>query len=79
MNLAILNAMFVIGTAQAGDWVLGLQAHPEFTPEVMEKAFTWLKRQGAAEQVAAAEARTVGHAADNAVMAQWIGNFLMAS
>lgn len=65
------NGMFVIG-----DQVFGLQAHPEFTPEVMGKALTWLRTQADATVIAQAEARTNGQAVDNAVMAQWIVNFL---
>lgn len=70
------NGMFVIGEDGKGDRVFGLQAHPEFTPEVMGKAMTWLKTQTAPDVVAQAEVRTLGHAVDNAVMAQWIVNFL---
>lgn len=66
------NGMFVIG-----DQVFGLQAHPEFTPEVMGKALTWLRTQTEPAVVDQAEARTTGHAVDNAVMAQWIVNFLL--
>lgn len=65
------NGMFVIG-----DQVFGLQAHPEFTPEVMGKAFTWLRTQADPTVVAQAEASTNGQVVDNAVMAQWIVNFL---
>lgn len=65
------NGMFVIG-----DRVFGLQAHPEFTPEVMGKAITWLRTQTEPMVVDQAVARTDGNSVDNAVMAQWIVNFL---
>lgn len=70
------NGMFVIGDEEFGDRVFGLQAHPEFTPEVMGKALAWLQTQMDSETVARAEANTIGHDVDNAVMAQWIVNFL---
>jgi GMP synthase-like glutamine amidotransferase len=67
------NGMFVIG-----DQVFGLQAHPEFTPQVMTNALTWLRTQVDPTLVDQAAARTDGRAVDNAVMAQWIVNFLTA-
>ncbi len=70
------NGMFVIGEEGLGDRVFGLQAHPEFTPAVMAHAFNWLRTQADQALVDQAVARTVGQAVDNAVMAQWIVNFL---
>jgi len=72
------NGMFVIGDEESGDRVFGLQAHPEFTAEVMGKALTWLQTQMESETVAQAEANIIGHRVDNAVMARWIVNFLTA-
>ena len=70
------NGMFVISDEAVGDRVFGLQAHPEFTPEVMGNALTWLRTQADPTLVDEAAARTTGHRVDNAVMAQWIVNFL---
>lgn len=72
------NGMFVIGD-EGVDRVFGLQAHPEFTPAMMDNALTWLETQVDHKLVAQAAARTYGHTVDNAVMAQWIGNFLTAT
>lgn len=68
------NGMFVIG-----DQVLGLQAHPEFTTDVMERAIVLLQAEtndGVSEKAAAATAEC---AVDNPVMAQWIVNFLVGA
>ena len=65
------NGLFVIG-----DQVLGLQAHPEFSHEVMEKTITWLREKTAANNVDEAAATLNNGPADNRVMARWIVNFL---
>ncbi|MGB0389852.1 MAG: glutamine amidotransferase-related protein, partial [Ardenticatenaceae bacterium] len=65
------NGMFVIRNR-----VLGLQAHPEFTNDVMQKAIAWLDQSTDLDHLDSAAA-TLHHAtADNPVMAQWIVNFL---
>ena len=61
-----------------GDQVLGLQAHPEFTPEVMARVLAWLRTQLDAEEILQIEQNTAGRDVDNPVMAQWIVNFLLA-
>ncbi|MBV7328974.1 hypothetical protein KFU94_12060 [Chloroflexi bacterium TSY] len=65
------NGMFVIGKQ-----VLGLQAHPEFTLEVMQKAINWLRPQMDTKWIDGIEAATAEQTADNEIMAQWIVNFL---
>lgn len=65
------NGMFVIG-----DQMLGIQAHPEFTPQIMDKAIDWFATQSPAERETALHAAKTMGAADNIVLAQWIVNFL---
>ena len=65
------NGMFAIG-----DLVLGLQAHPEFTDEVMGKTISWLQKNEKIDAQAAARAGQANGSATNGVMAQWIVNFL---
>lgn len=59
-----------------GKEVLGIQAHPEFTAEVMKKALDWLCTITEFEQRAEVEATASTQGPDNAVMARWIVNFL---
>lgn len=68
------NGMFVIG-----DSVLGLQAHPEFTTEVMEKAIFSLRKVVGETLTERATDSTSSQQVDNAVMAQWIVNFIKGS
>ena len=68
------NGMFVIG-----EHVLGVQAHPEFTPMVMQKAIDWLRPQFDAEWIEHVETVTTDRAVDSVVMAQWLVNFLDAA
>ncbi|MEM7343881.1 MAG: GMP synthase [Chloroflexota bacterium] len=66
------NGMFVIG-----EKVFALQAHPEFTPGVMDKTITWLRDYLPTPILDNAEASlTPNRRADNEVIAQWILNFL---
>ena len=65
------NGMFMIG-----DKVLGLQAHPEFTTDVMEKAITLLQAEVGEEVTGPAAKGTAEQQVDNPIMAQWIVNFL---
>ena len=70
------NGMFMIG-----DNVLGIQAHPEFTQDVMRKVFRWFRPRMDADWIDAVEATTVGNGSDkevhNLIMGQWIVNFLV--
>lgn len=65
------NGMFVMG-----EQIVGLQAHPEFTPENMAREIDLLRPKLDAAWLAQVETVTQGHSVDNAVMAQWIVNFL---
>ncbi|MEM7034689.1 MAG: hypothetical protein AAF629_34435 [Chloroflexota bacterium] len=65
------NGMFVID-----DQVLGVQAHPEFTPEVMTKAINWLDESLQAGNMTEARDTVQAREADNSIMVQWIVNFL---
>jgi GMP synthase-like glutamine amidotransferase len=56
--------------------VLGLQGHPEFTPEIMEQIFPTLENEVAPEVLAAARNSVKKYPPDNHIMAQWINNFL---
>ncbi|MEM7133653.1 MAG: GMP synthase [Chloroflexota bacterium] len=66
------NGMFIVGKQ-----VLGLQAHPEFTANVMHRAIELLRPMVEEEQSNIAEVRTSERQVDNEIMAQWIVNFLM--
>lgn len=65
------NGLFVIG-----EQVLGLQAHPEFTTEVMTTAIDLLRTVVDEDVVGMAEESTAAKSVDNQIMAQWIVNFL---
>jgi len=65
------NGMFVMG-----EQIVGLQAHPEFTPENMQREIDLLRPKLDATWLAQVETVTHGQRVDNAVMAQWIVNFL---
>ncbi|MEM7535081.1 MAG: hypothetical protein AAF639_23095 [Chloroflexota bacterium] len=66
------NGLFVMGHQ-----VLATQAHPEFTHEIMAEAFAWLRPHLDGAFMDAAEANLNTGQPDNAVMAQWIVNFLL--
>lgn len=65
------NGMFVIE-----DHVLGVQAHPEFTPDTMEKTINWFDQNLPVPNLDDATATLNSGSANNNVMAQWIANFL---
>lgn len=65
------NGMFVIG-----EQVLGLQAHPEFSEGVVVKAIDWVTETATDVNIAEAKATLSKGQPDNAIMAQWIVNFL---
>lgn len=67
------NGMFVIG-----EQIVGLQAHPEFTAENMRREIDLLRPKLDAPWLAQVEAVTHGYSVDNAIMAQWLVNFLTA-
>ncbi len=70
------NGMFVIG-----DTIFGLQAHPEFTRDVMDKTIDWLDGRDIVpnQTLSDAEASVTQREADNEVMSQWIVNFMAGS
>ena len=66
------NGMFVIGNQ-----VFGIQAHPEFTADVMEKAVNWIDETMPDQKAVVAGAKKANGTADNLVIAHWIVNFLV--
>lgn len=63
------NGMFVID-----DKVLGIQAHPEFTPPIMKRVINWHQKMGTNKRVTAVSNKMNG-TPDNTVLAQWIARF----
>jgi len=68
------NGMFTIGNQ-----VLGLQAHPEFTTDIMVTAIDSLSKVVEPTVIDNAISTTAQRQVDNAIMAQWIVNFLVGS
>ncbi len=66
------NGMFLLDNQ-----VLGLQAHPEFTEPVMQRAITWVEESEPMAKTNLDSSCSASDSADGAVMAKWIGNFLM--
>ncbi len=67
------NALYTIDNR-----VLGVQGHPEFTRDLMEKILTAYKEQADPEVLATAVASLNNGTPDNKLMATWIVNFLAA-
>jgi len=65
------NTLFVIGNQ-----VLGIQGHPEFTPEIMAEILTALKPDIEPPVFEKAVQSVENGAPDNQIVAQWIVNFL---
>ena len=67
------NGMFVID-----DQILGLQAHPEFTPETNEKALNWVQTDHPELEERVESARRVQDENHNHIVSHWIVNFIRA-
>jgi len=67
------NALYTIDNR-----VLGVQGHPEFTPELMEKILATDDKQADPELYATAVASLNNGPPDNQLLATWIVNFLTA-
>ncbi len=65
------NGMFVIN-----DKVLGIQAHPEFTPEINQKAIDWFASQSPDQKETIESAQNANGENDNRVISNWIVNFI---
>ncbi|MEM7334915.1 MAG: hypothetical protein AAF490_22750 [Chloroflexota bacterium] len=65
------NGMFVID-----DYVLGIQAHPEFTPEINQKAIDWFESHSPEQSALIQEAQKSSDDNHNHIISNWIVNFI---
>ena len=78
VHLAALAGCLATALAAIGEQVLGVQGHPEFTPQIMQDIFKRHVALQGSELYETAVSSVENGRPDNQRFAQWIVNFLQA-